>query len=280
MGITLSLVGKVFGKLKVISYSGKNKHGKSVWKCLCDCGIEKDIRGNDLNSGKIKSCGCLKKDNAIVNKKTRCIKHLGERNNRLTIISECGKDTWGKVIWECQCDCGKHIKTTYSNFVNIFSCGCYSKEQASIRQKTHGQAGVTSEYNTWSSMKERCLNSNNPNYKRYGGRGITVCEKWLNFEGFFEDMGVKPTPKHTIDRINNDGNYEQSNCKWATRKEQANNRSSNRIISLNGYNKTVSQLCDALNLKRTNVSYRINKGNWSNKDAFEIDFKQEECLIF
>jgi DNA-binding CsgD family transcriptional regulator len=121
----------------------------------------------------------------------------------------------------------------------------------------HGMSN-SPEFSCWHGMKSRCLNKNSKNYHRYGGRGITICERWLNsFENFYEDMGPKPSPNHSIDRKNNNGNYEPSNCRWATAKEQLDNREITVRTKLNGELLTVSEISDILKMNRHTVYNRI-----------------------
>ena len=122
-------------------------------------------------------------------------------------------------------------------------------------------------YSIWVGMKDRCTNPNSVNWPNYGGRGIKLCERWLKFETFYEDVGDPPSDKHTIDRKNNDGNYEPRNVKWATMTEQASNRRSSNIIMFNGKSLTVTQWARELGIKRITISNRLNLYGWSIKDA-------------
>lgn len=131
---------------------------------------------------------------------------------------------------------------------NSASCGCQgSRKSIGIRSTTHGctsENGNTTEFNTWTSIKSRCYNQKNKSYPDYGGRGIIMCGRWLNsFSDFLKDMGCKPSPKHSIDRINNNGNYEPSNCRWATPIEQANNKRSVVKVSLCGKIVPIKEAC-------------------------------------
>jgi hypothetical protein len=126
-------------------------------------------------------------------------------------------------------------------------------------QYKHGQR-KSSEYRIWRHMRTRCENANSPAYKWYGGKGIKVCDRWLEFKNFFEDMGKRPSPKHSIDRINVEGDYELSNCRWATMKTQQRNRSNNVIYTFKGVTASLAELCELNNCKYKTVHMRMSKG--------------------
>jgi len=138
----------------------------------------------------------------------------GQKFGRFVIIGQAGKDKWGKLLWLCRCDCGNETIVQGSNLKSgsVKSCGCLRRE----RLTKHGYAKnrkVAKIYTIWVTMIQRCTNPNNKKYKNYGGRGIKVCKHWRKFENFLKDMGLPPTHKHQIDRINNDKGYRKSNCR-------------------------------------------------------------------
>lgn len=155
-------------------------------------------------------------------------KFLGNKYNRLTVIGEVEKQSRKRYL-KCVCDCGQQtvVRSDKLKSGHTKSCGCLQRERvrdALSKTKTHGMTN-SGEYYIWCGMKSRCFNENNKSYKYYGGRGITVCDRWRDsFENFYEDMGPRPSSIHQIDRINNDGNYEPGNCKWRTPSENCLNR--------------------------------------------------------
>jgi hypothetical protein len=162
----------------------------------------------------------------------------GQTFGRLTVARYLGKRRW-----ECVCECGtiKSIMGDNLKSNDIQSCGCLRLERVRAFNTTHGQS-KTPTYKSWAGAKDRCSNPNTPCYPHYGGRGIKMCDRWAaSFEAFLEDMGPRPSTKHSLDRKDNDGDYELGNCRWATAMEQGNNRRTNHPIAAFGESKTVAE---------------------------------------
>ena len=159
------------------------------------------------------------------------------------------------------CSCGSVACYYLQNLLTgkTSSCGCLQKERTSKASKTHGQRRNPI-YAIWNSMRSRCTNPKNPAYDNYGGRGIKVCQSWLKFENFFQDMGNRPSPQHSIDRIDVNGDYCPENCRWATAKEQANNKRNNLTLTINGVTKHYSVWAKEYGLATKTVLKRIKKG--------------------
>lgn len=175
-----------------------------------------------------------------------------------------------------KCSCGNLFISRINSVAKLhtLSCGCEQARAASeicLKRITHGASvgksigiPVSTEYSTWAAMRKRCLNPNDSAYPDYGGRGIKVCERWVNsFENFLEDMGRRPSSKHTLDRFpNNDGDYEKSNCRWATMKEQCYNRRSNVHINYNGETKALKEWAEVFDVPYKKLHNRINYSKW------------------
>ena len=142
--------------------------------------------------------------------------------------------------------------------------------------KIHGLHN-TKVYYAWERILQRCENPKRSGYKNYGGRGISVCEKWHKFENFFSDMGHPPTPTHSIDRINNNGNYEPNNCRWATAKEQNNNSRSNNFVEFNGQRKTLTQWSEIIGISRHTLRQRLKW--WPVEKAFTVPVYKIKCEV-
>lgn len=176
-------------------------------------------------------------------------------NGRLTQVGECFWEIRGNRKRRSavfQCECGKTVVVDHLRVMagKTKSCGCRKKDSDVSGRLVHGCSGRkrTRAYSIWTKMTQRCGNPNNPKYKNYGGRGITVCDRWLRFENFLEDMG-EPGPGLSIDRINNAAGYSSENCRWATKKEQGNNTRSNVIVELDGKQMTLKQAAESAGVK-------------------------------
>ena len=203
----------------------------------------------------------------------------------------------GRTLWRCICDCGKESVTGYSNLMtgNTKSCGCMEKanleyfQRHSYRRKSasldfSGTLNKHPLYGLWSSMLTRCYNKNSKHYNIYGGRGIKVCDRWLpvnfGFEHFVSDMGERPSNMHTLDRINNDGDYCPENCRWATITQQSNNKRKSIIVYYFGKRIYLKELCQIIGLNYSRVAHQIQKGFDINSIISNggADFRRKEFM--
>lgn len=183
---------------------------------------------------------------------------IGNKYGILTVISEVEeRNKNGHILYNVKCECGKEKQVLGASLRAGSSRSC---NKCSILTGSHGM-WKSREYKIWSSIKDRCYNSNNTSYKNYGGKGITVCDSWIkSFEQFYKDMG--DSNGLTIDRIDVYGNYEKSNCRWATPKTQARNRTNNSNITYKGETVCMSELCSRINIPISTFVNRIQRG-WS-----------------
>jgi hypothetical protein len=186
----------------------------------------------------------------------------GRRFGRLVVLRRVVHP--GRTRWLCACDCGNETAVLTLNLHRdrgTRSCGCLMREyQASGRGNWKHGAKRSPEYGIWCAMKQRCCNPRNPAFARYGGRGITICDHWLHsFAAFLSDMGPRPSPTHSIDRIDNDQGYAPGNCRWATPTEQNLNTRQNVVLELAGQRLTLSQVAAATGLSVSRLHHRIKR---------------------
>lgn len=190
---------------------------------------------------------------------------VGQRFGRLIVLRRICAGKHPK--WWMQCDCGSVTAVDEGNLKRGLtrSCGCLNLEKQRERNLRHGGAPrghVTVEYRTWQWMRSRCLNKNDPRYKDYGGRGVTIDPHWDQFENFLEDMGRRPGPGYSIERKNNELGYLRGNCVWATRAEQAINKRNNTLLTHAGRTQTLGTWAKELEMKSSTLSMRLKRG-WS-----------------
>lgn len=262
-------IGETYNNIQVLADLGTKGKGRAyLCKCML-CGKEYEIQNKHI--GAVKSCKACSNKNRIIDL-------TGQRFGRLEVLEYvCRKND--RTLWKCKCDCGNETIVGYSNLINenTRSCGCMEEENrlANMRLATKNRTksvsnpiefGVINQhalYSIWSSMLTRCNNSNRKSYKHYGGRGIKVCERWqgeCGFENFIKDMGNRPSPKHSIDRIDVNGDYTPENCRWATMKEQASNRRDNSCLYIKGKRIIAQTLCDLVELDYSRTTHQLQKG--------------------
>jgi len=190
-----------------------------------------------------------------------------ERYGRWTVIRNTGNRLNKHILWEVRCDCGtvaERLGYTLRQGAST-SCGCYSGEVNSERLTKHGGKG-TKAYQAWKNMRQRCANPNGPQWNDYGGRGITVCERWNDFANFLADMGNPPDGR-SLDRIDNDKGYGPDNCRWATSKEQNRNKRSNHMVTYKGIKKPLSEWCEVLGVSYSAAVQRLLYLGYSEEEA-------------
>lgn len=281
--ISKPMAGLRFGKLTVLDLveigvcgqhgSGRTKH----WRCLCDCGNEKIIRGDSLRSGHIKSCGCLAKE--VAAETAKATGHLRRKSRLIVAGQRFGKLVTKKYFdvrkgWLCECDCGRehYARTCGLTKGKTRSCGCEWRQRKGdimIRRNTTHAMSHLSEYKNWQAMKARCLNPMSPGYDRYGGSGILPCSAMSQSpQALLDSIGSKPSPLHELDRIDNSlgyfcgrcdeciKNHRPTNIRWSTPKEQMRNRRNNRLFTIDGVTQCASAWAEKFGITWAQFVYR------------------------
>lgn len=252
----IDFTGMRFGKLLVTSQAPRDKATR--WNCLCDCGATTVVRASHLKDGETVSCGCSKLE--------RFHDLTGQAFGRLTVIERAPNKGTGaetRAMWRCVCECGGESVIACHTLKggNTRSCGCLRVETGvknGKARRTHGMKN-TQAWVCWMSMGQRCRNKNRDDFHNYGGRGITICDRWESFENFLQDMGQPPAGM-SIERNDVNGNYEPSNCRWATPIEQGRNRRNNRLILIDGVEAPLSAWCEIYGINENTASDRIERG--------------------
>lgn len=190
----------------------------------------------------------------------------GVKFGRLIALSKEETKDKHHAYWRCQCDCGNTatVRTSHLKTGFVSSCGCYKSEASAQRKFKHGDS-YSPTYRAWASMKNRCTNPSHEDFALYKGRGITVCERWMEYKNFLEDMGSRPS-NTSIDRINNNDGYYPENCRWATATQQARNKRNNLFISLNGKTKTIAEWSEITGINYGTLITRVRLG-WTSDRA-------------
>lgn len=215
----IDISGIKFGRLVAIRENGKSSDRREMWLCKCECGNATTVRRRSLVSSLTKSCGCL----SVIDLK-------GNVYGKLKVTS-ASKKRGKNAYWECCCECGKNVSVRGGSLRGGItkSCGCSNIGF----EPTHGLTQHEL-FSVWSNMVARCHNEKNKKYKSYGERGVKVCDRWLIVENFISDMPPRPTPKHQIDRIDNNLGYFKDNCRWVTGVTNMRNCRNSKFWIING----------------------------------------------
>jgi hypothetical protein len=203
----------------------------------------------------------------------------GQRFGRyIALCIDRDRTTTEITYWRCRCDCGneKSVDTgTLRGRAPNISCGCLRRELVTKRFHKHGMAR-TPEYHAWQALRQRCEIPNHQEFKSYGGRGITVCNRWQSFENFIADMGLRPTSKHSIERKDNDRGYEPDNCVWATFKEQSDNKQQSRRLTFEGRTQSLTRWAEEKGMKPCTLNSRLLDG-WTLHDALNTPVQRRRA---
>lgn len=188
----------------------------------------------------------------------------GRKFGRWAVLKRDGRNKFRQALWLCRCDCGAtgHISTGALTSGNSRSCSCLQRDAVT----SHGLSHLP-EYRSWSGMTARCTRPSSNRFDSYAGRGITICARWQDFESFLADMGPSPSPEHSIERIDNDGDYEPGNCRWATAKEQARNRRDTRLVNWRGKTLCLAECAEALGVNYKALWKSAKRHNWNIESA-------------
>lgn len=218
--------GDKFGRLIALAPAGRTKSGAPQWRFQCDCGAVVDKHAWNVKTGHTQSCGCWQRERTTQSNRDRLPEiSVGQRFGHLSAVRPLPHGR-GRTRWVFVCDCGveAHLPASDAISGHTQSCGC--RVYVNLPMK-HGEShfGRTAEYTAWKNIKARCFNPKNDKYAYYGGRGITMAPEWIDdYEAFLSHIGRRPSPEHSVDRIDNDGNYEPGNVRWATPLQQRHNR--------------------------------------------------------
>jgi hypothetical protein len=204
------VIGARYNKWTIVSEAGKDAKSNKLFLCQCDCGVQKIHRIHTLRSGRSIQCKRCYSNNMVED-------IVGKKFGSATVLKRIENNRGHEAQYLVRCNCGIERKALGYKLKQLKATKC-----PHCRVKTHGMSN-TDTFRIWQGLFRRCYNINFKHYKYYGGRGIIVCERWFKFENFLQDMGKRP-PKLSIDRIDNNGNYEKNNCQWATSAQQMSNR--------------------------------------------------------
>lgn len=262
----IDITGQRFGRWTVVGEVRDSAGKHAGWKCRCDCGNERTMRGSQLRNGKSKSCGCLSVDLA----RSRYNDLTGMKFGRLTAIRRV-ENIGHKVAWECRCDCGRTVRVTGDALHRgtTQSCGCLHKEVTHNLLTTHGQSKGKL-YGVYNAMKRRCYSEKDSHYKHYGGRGIKICDEWLGSGGFASFSAWAHEHGYqdglSIDRVDNNGDYTPDNCRWADRFTQGCNKRNNVVVTACGQERNISSWGRKNHLDGEAIRKRLARG-WTVEEA-------------
>lgn len=269
-----NVASEVFGNWTAIELAGWVTEARGIrrarWRSRCICGAKRDLTLKQLRSGSPLSCGCVRPK--LRAKSGRFTDLAGQKFGNWSVINRTGsrrKPNGADALWRCRCVCGnEQVLDTYCvKRGRPASCGC---KRGAHRHSAGGK--ISAVYSAWKNMVARCTQPSYPSFEQYRGRGITICERWRTFQNFLDDMGERPSAAHSIDRIDNDGNYEPGNVRWATKQEQANNRATNVLVHYRGRDFTLAELARETGVSKEIIRSRLrrSKKQWTVEGALSL----------